>query len=56
MVMAPRAMVSSMLGQFWKAAGERVRGGLFVYAASCFGSFRLATTFQGNNSSMRLIG
>jgi hypothetical protein len=44
------------VGQLWETVCGNVRGGAFFYAASWLGSCRLAATFQGNNSSMRLIG
>jgi hypothetical protein len=44
------------VGQLWETACGNVRGGVFAYAASWLGSCRLAATFQGSNSSMRLIG
>ena len=40
------------VGQIWEAVCD----GIFVYAAWFMGSCRLAATFQGSNSSMRLMG
>jgi hypothetical protein len=44
------------VGELWETVGGNVRGGVFVYAASFVRGCRLAATFQGSNSSMRLIG
>lgn len=44
------------VGQLWETVGGNVRAGVFVYAVSWLGSCRLAATFQGSNSSMRLMG
>jgi hypothetical protein len=55
-VISPFMISWSDVRQLRGTANADLRGCVFVYAASSISSGRLAATFQGSNSSMRLIG